>query len=199
MSRLYRIVRAAFSKKHLMEIEKQTGKIEYKARLKQALTSLKHFLFYEPYDALVSLYERTSNVISWLPILWKDRDWDYAFITKIFIFKLERTAKFMENSELKCCKKHSRQIRYAIHLIKEIEEFTPERFKIAAKVLHLKYGYLDFRDNKLAYTKAGDEKGDAKARKKDFRLLYEQIDAYKVTCRKRLYLHLSKYYRTWWE
>lgn len=34
-----------------------------------------------------------SNLISYFKIIWYDRDWDHAFIYKLLIFKLKRTAK----------------------------------------------------------------------------------------------------------
>lgn len=33
----------------------------------------------------------TKRIIDWIPILWKDRDWDYAFILRLLHYKLERT------------------------------------------------------------------------------------------------------------
>jgi hypothetical protein len=32
-----------------------------------------------------------KRIIEWIPILWKDRDWDYIFILRLLHYKLERT------------------------------------------------------------------------------------------------------------
>jgi hypothetical protein len=38
-----------------------------------------------------------SNLWRWLPIIWKDRDWDKHYIMEIFIFKLKRNRDYMIN------------------------------------------------------------------------------------------------------
>ena len=38
-----------------------------------------------------------SNLWKWLPIIWKDRDWDKHYIMEIFIFKLKRNRDYMIN------------------------------------------------------------------------------------------------------
>lgn len=41
-----------------------------------------------------------KNVFNWLPIIWKDGDWDQAFFEDAIIFKLGRMSKFFHNSKL---------------------------------------------------------------------------------------------------
>lgn len=38
-----------------------------------------------------------KNIWKWLPIIWQDRDWDYGFMLKILVFKLENMEWFMRN------------------------------------------------------------------------------------------------------
>ena len=35
------------------------------------------------------------NLISWLPIVWNDRDWDYCFLYELLKFKLKRMEKYL--------------------------------------------------------------------------------------------------------
>ena len=37
-----------------------------------------------------------KNVIKWLPIVWKDRDWDHVYITDVLKFKIKNTADYIE-------------------------------------------------------------------------------------------------------
>jgi hypothetical protein len=40
---------------------------------------------------MIQVYKNIVRIIEWIPILWKDRDWDYAFILRLLHYKLERT------------------------------------------------------------------------------------------------------------
>ena len=47
-------------------------------------------------------YNLTSGLRSlryWVPIIWKDRDWDYWHIYNILKFKLEQNAKLLQNKQ----------------------------------------------------------------------------------------------------
>jgi len=38
-------------------------------------------------------YHRLKRILDWIPILWKDYDWDHACLLRILEFKLRRMAK----------------------------------------------------------------------------------------------------------
>jgi len=40
-------------------------------------------------------FESTRNLIRWLPVIWKDRDWDDHFIFEILKFKLKNQSKYI--------------------------------------------------------------------------------------------------------
>ena len=40
-----------------------------------------------------------KNLWKWLPIVWKDRDWDYHFIFEVLKFKIKNTAKYTEKKQ----------------------------------------------------------------------------------------------------
>lgn len=47
--------------------------------------------WYQRQDILhpTRLYENTFHVLKWIPILWKDRDWDHAHLYSLMAFKLK--------------------------------------------------------------------------------------------------------------
>lgn len=68
----------------------------------------------------IRTYERISNVIRWLPIIWQARDWgDYAYTIEIFKFQLENLAKSLDRGEdgHTLSNHKSQQIRTAIRLM----------------------------------------------------------------------------------
>ena len=40
-----------------------------------------------------------KNLIKWFPIIWRDRDWDYAYIEDILLFKLNNMHKRFSNPD----------------------------------------------------------------------------------------------------
>ena len=44
-------------------------------------------------------WEKILNIIRWLPIIWNDYDWDYAFIYDALRHKLDRTAAYLEKKK----------------------------------------------------------------------------------------------------
>jgi hypothetical protein len=45
--------------------------------------------------AIRNFIQGIRNLIKWIPIIWKDRDWDKDYIMKILIFKLKKNRKYM--------------------------------------------------------------------------------------------------------
>jgi uncharacterized protein YlzI (FlbEa/FlbD family) len=45
-------------------------------------------------------FESIKNLIKWLPIIFKDRDWDHTFILRILCFKLKQVRIRYEKNEL---------------------------------------------------------------------------------------------------
>lgn len=51
--------------------------------------SFKEFIYYKFIQPIKIFQETTTRIIKWLPILIKDRDWDWTFILIIWQFKLK--------------------------------------------------------------------------------------------------------------
>ena len=45
------------------------------------------------------LYYGIKNLILWLPVIWKDRDWDQHYILEVLKFKIKKTANLFEKNQ----------------------------------------------------------------------------------------------------
>jgi hypothetical protein len=59
---------------------------------------------------------KTRNLIRWLPVIWNDFDWDYAFLLRIMEFKFRNMADCLENGFTTNRFKTSKRLRIAAHL-----------------------------------------------------------------------------------
>lgn len=41
-------------------------------------------------DSVRNFFDGVSNLVTWAPIIWRDRDWDYSFLLDMLEFKLRR-------------------------------------------------------------------------------------------------------------
>lgn len=62
------------------------------------------------------------NIIKWIPVLYKDRDWDFYFVYNILQKKLEFTEKAIANSSLENGEMYANKIRTAIRLIEIVRD-----------------------------------------------------------------------------
>lgn len=45
-----------------------------------------------------TIYTRISKVIKWLPVIWRDQDWDHWFIYQILKVKLNQQSKYIRKN-----------------------------------------------------------------------------------------------------
>jgi len=91
-------------------------------------------------------YRRVKNVLRWLPIIWKDRDWDDSYITEILIKKLEFTRDFYLSGKAYSAEaeKVADEIKEAIdrlHMTRDSWEFYED---LAMEQLEQKWGKTTF-------------------------------------------------------
>jgi hypothetical protein len=68
------------------------------------------------------IIRRVRNVLRWLPIIWKDTDWDYYFIYEILKQKLKHTEKHIrENGFHVYHKTDADEIKKAIEMIEVVQ------------------------------------------------------------------------------
>ena len=64
-----------------------------------------------------------KNVVKWLPIIWKDRDWDHSYIMYALRFKIKNTADYIEkHNRYEGCEIDVQRMRLACTLITAINE-----------------------------------------------------------------------------
>jgi len=64
-----------------------------------------------------------KRIIAWLPVLWRDEDWDYAYLIYIIRFKLNRMQQTLEQNNITTsCKQDARRIRTVIEHFKRFED-----------------------------------------------------------------------------
>ena len=89
---------------------------------------------------LRSFIDSTQNVIKWLPIIWKDRDWDDHYIFEILKFKLKNQAEYIGHHNRHMSAKRDAEIMMlCVRLIKKVQDEF--------------YGteYLDYQDSELKF------------------------------------------------
>lgn len=69
------------------------------------------------------IIDSIKNVTSWLPIVWKDRDFDYSYLLKLLKFKLLRMAETLENGYTVDRPKHAKRIKIVcVHIERYLNE-----------------------------------------------------------------------------
>lgn len=46
-----------------------------------------------------SRYRRIHRLIAWIPVLWKDEDWDPAYLFEVLRFKISRMRREIERNK----------------------------------------------------------------------------------------------------
>lgn len=72
-------------------------------------------------------FQNILRVIEWAPVIWKDRDWDYAFVDDILLYKYKRLYKQLQKDS-KFVHYEKRQLQSLRILIKLLERVTKEFF-----------------------------------------------------------------------
>ena len=66
--------------------------------------------------------KQLRKLIRWIPIIWKDRDWDYYFVYEILKQKLIDTEKYIRKDGLHVFNEHDADsIKTAIEMIEKVQ------------------------------------------------------------------------------
>lgn len=72
---------------------------------------------------LKQFFKRFYNLYRWLPIIWKDQDWDHTYIWDILKFKLKNQAKYIGTKDRHLSAKRNAEIMMlCTRLIDKIED-----------------------------------------------------------------------------
>ena len=157
-------------------------------------------------DLLWDIFYFAKRLIAWIPILWKDRDWDHTYFYTIMDFKLSRMEKESDTSIMAHINV-GKQIRYARFLIARIlkDEYDSEHYR----QLEAKWGPLqmDFHEDPDSQGKWGTidmywPKARAAGKDDEVSELSRKIDSDADAIRQkdldRLFRHMRKYVERWW-
>ena len=68
-------------------------------------------------------FKSISNIIRWVPILWKDRDWDHSFIYAILSFKLKNQSEYIRKVDAHTSSQYdSDKMMLCVRLIEKVKE-----------------------------------------------------------------------------
>lgn len=82
--------------------------------MKDILSEMKYFF--------TNNYRKIHNIIRWIPIMWKQYDFDSQYAIEVFKFQLQKTAKFLESDRAvtMCAKQRAMRIRTVIKLMDKV-------------------------------------------------------------------------------
>jgi len=86
-------------------------------------------------------FRRLRNLYRWLPIVWKDQDWDHYFIYEVLKFKLKNQAEYIGKRGVHLSAKRDAQIMMTcVRLIEKIQDeyYASEYFEYYKSHLEFK-------------------------------------------------------------
>ena len=152
-----------------------------------------------------------KNVIRWLPVIWKDKDWDESFIYKILQFKLKNQSEYIATRDWHTRAKRDAEIMMTcVRLIDKINEeyYGMEYFEYYEYDMDFGVGGLmGFKTNKdeldtyyakypLTFKKIVAQYGDTKDRSSTALLMGNDRQE---KARKLLFKILEQNIETWWD
>jgi hypothetical protein len=142
-----------------------------------------------------------KNLITWFPIIWRDRWWDTLFVYPILHKKLTMMEKhFREDGCHVYNEKDADKIKICVLLLKRIMD--DGYFKNAFKRHNEKWGdsNVSFEESfiKITYEKANTEE-DKKEERKDFKRAIKHEEMLNQQDINYLFKMMSKHLRTWWD
>ena len=155
-------------------------------------------------DFFYDLYYFIKRLIAWIPVLWKDREWDHAFLYDIIHFKLSQMEKHSRTS-IMVHERVGKQIRYAMFLIDRIREddYHQEEWKAHNE----KWGELrwdSFPAERKGYVCLDIHRPKARAmgmeelERAESSELWRKAGEAREKDLDRLFRHMRKYVQGWW-
>lgn len=65
--------------------------------------------------------DRIKNLIRWIPVIWKDYDFDHSYIYEILKFKLKNQAEHLKNSEYSDFDREYERLQTIIKLMDRVQ------------------------------------------------------------------------------
>ena len=86
-----------------------------------------------------------SNLRRWLPIIWKDRDWDKHFIMEVLVFKLRKHKEYLEkHAHTESSPEQIQSMSECLQLLEQVHDEWTYYEQPASKKHEEKWGKSDF-------------------------------------------------------
>jgi hypothetical protein len=148
-----------------------------------------------------------QNLTTWFPVIWKNRDWDFAFIWIILHKKLELMEREIRiNGHHTNNKRDANQIKLCVNLIKRLMD---DNYHENVFIHHdIKWGETHMVWNKT--DKPGESsleikrdnvktKEDKLEERKQFRILSTNVEKQKQQDIEYLFNYMAKHIQCWWD
>jgi len=156
-----------------------------------------------------NLYNKIKNLIIWFPIIWNDKNWDYAYLLQILEFKLTLMRNTLKDNDITTsANRQVKQIDYALYLLKEKNYIEKEEKLWESKWGEKEYFPEEFKgthENKfVSYTRMWTT-DKIKTEEEYIQAYKEQMEIYDLEYKRkekewdRLFRHLKLYMRGWWD
>ena len=153
---------------------------------------------------MTELLRSLRSLWYWLPVVWRDRHWDYHFLYVILRHKLTGMYKALSNSNGIGANKQAKHIKYAIYLLDRLirDDVYGEYRNTAFKEHDRKWGELDVSlndDGTLKFSRPNVlTEDDAVQERKEYRRCMRLSDYLEKQDLEQLFGIMMKYMRYWW-
>jgi len=155
-----------------------------------------------------SIITSIKNILRWIPIIWKDRDWDHTFLYIILYFKLSNMEKYLRKyGHSTNAEKDADKIKVCINLLKRLMD--DEYYDMVFKKHHEKWGepkfnWFDLKD-KPGYSELKIKrpnvitKKDEEIEKNGYNRLMQVENNLRQQDIDYLFSTIKKYHQGWWD
>lgn len=147
---------------------------------------------------IISIIKSIKNIFRWIPIIWRDRDWDHTFLYEILRFKLSNMEECLRNhSHYVNSEKDADRIKICVNLINRLmnDEYHDMVFKKHyEKWGKPKFNWIDTKDTPNVITKE-----DEKKESNEFRNLMQIENNLRQQDIDYLFETIRKYHQGWWD
>jgi hypothetical protein len=156
-------------------------------------------------------YRRVRNVLRWLPTIWKDRDYDYSYITEILIKKLEFTRDFYLSDKAYSAEaeKVADEIQEAINMLHKTKDSWEFYEDPAMELIEQKWGKTTFEfvpledrpgfNEMVSKTEKVKTPEDKEQHSQDFRAAMKTARKEYMKDKKEAYKFIAKHIDGWWD
>ena len=148
-----------------------------------------------------------KNVLRWLPIIWKQHDFDYHYSLEVFKFQLQKQAEFLESDRAVtlCAKDRAKRIRTVLKLMDKVydEEYAMEYQEVLEEMYGKDVLNFTFEESErsgykiLKYKYESWSNADEIAQIKDE--LFQMSKEKQKRAHKILWAMIEKDIQTWWD